>query len=547
MPSSLLHKAGSMSSELRNVLDRLSLHIDSLQDGFELLSRSGNLKDLARQFFHIVRGNLQTVGAQMFYRKPNSVEWEKLYGKGTSGLDTLPDVKTRNVLVIEQLKQRGDLKLFAAQPLIDGSLMVIFLGRKLDRKPYKDIDLISLRVFLQLFATAYQRLLQQRKEKELVFSLNHRLLQLTSLIDTGIELSKVQRETSLHGLALERAAMLTNASRGTVTVSRQRKTIERIVFPADASMRRVTPSHRMRSKFTFSDSVYSFELFEKESRAGAVPFEETDQLLLDALVRQVQASLENQHLQKQEIERQKIERDIAVAAAIQKRILPASLPAIEGYETFGTNIPTKSVGGDYYDCIPLDNGKFALVVADVSGKGVPAALLVSSMNAYLSAYLESTMTLVELAQKMNRAICNASTDDKFITAFFGILTPETGEFECLSAGHNPVYWLKNDNTVAELNAGGLALGMVDIDFPYQTDQIVIEKGERILLYTDGVTEAVNERNELYDSFMPLKDFMQTAQSPTAEHFIRDLIADIRRFCGNASQADDITAMYLRRI
>ncbi|MEO8169048.1 MAG: PP2C family protein-serine/threonine phosphatase, partial [bacterium] len=394
---------------------------------------------------------------------------------------------------------------------------------------------------------AYQRLLQQRKEKELVFSLNHRLLQLTSLIDTGIELSKVQTETSLHGLALERAAMLTNASRGAVTVSRQRKTIERIVFPADAIMRRVQSSHRIRSKFAFSESTYTFELFDKESRSGAVPFEDTDQLLLDALVRQVQASLENQHLQKQEIERQKIERDIAVAAAIQKRILPASLPTIEGYEAFGINIPTKFVGGDYYDCIPLGNGKFALVVADVSGKGVPAALLVSSMNAYLSAYLESTMTLVELAQKMNRAICNSSTDDKFITAFFGILTPQTGELECLSAGHNPVYWLKNDNTVEELNAGGLALGMMDIDFPYQTDRIVIGKGERILLYTDGVTEAVNERNELYDSFMPLKQFIQKTQSPTAEHFIQELIADIRRFCGNASQADDITAMFLRRI
>lgn len=210
---------------------------------------------------------------------------------------------------------------------------------------------------------------------------------------------------------------------------------------------------RISSSFTFGENTYTFELYDKESRAGILPFEETDQLLLDALARQVHASLENRYLHQQALEKQKIEQEIAVAALIQQRILPASLPEIDGYDVAGINIPSKSVGGDYYDCIPLADGRFALVIADVAGKGVPAALLVSSLHAYFSAYLQSGMSLVEIMVRLNRVICQASTDDKFITAFIALLTPGTGEVEAINGGHNPVYWLRVDKTVDELNRG----------------------------------------------------------------------------------------------
>jgi sigma-B regulation protein RsbU (phosphoserine phosphatase) len=246
------------------------------------------------------------------------------------------------------------------------------------------------------------------------------------------------------------------------------------------------------------------------------------------------------------LEKQKIEQDMAVAASIQQRILPTALPVIEGYDIAGINIPSKSVGGDYYDCIPLPDGKYALIIADVAGKGVPAALLVSSLHAYISAYLESTLTLIELAQRLNRVICHASTDDKFITAYIALLSPATGEIESLSAGHNPAYWLKSDNTVAELSVGGVALGMLDMDFPFQSEHITIGKGERLLLYTDGITEATNEQNQLYDSNVPLQEFVKKHRPEKAGQFIQDLVGDIKRFTGNAPQSDDITALYLLR-
>jgi sigma-B regulation protein RsbU (phosphoserine phosphatase) len=378
--------------------------------------------------------------------------------------------------------------------------------------------------------------------------LNHRVLQLNSLIDTGIEVSKLNQRTSLQQLALERAASLTNSSKGLVTVSQSNGAREEIFFPHGEKTRTVKdPRHRIASRFRFEGATYTFKLFEKESRRGILAFEATDQLLLDALVRQVHASLENQYLHRQELEKQKIERDISVAASIQQRILPRTLPAIDGYEIAGINIPTRFVGGDYFDCITLQDGRYALVMADVAGKGVPAALLVSSLHAYLAAYLESPMSLAELAGRLNKVICRTSTPEKFITAFLGLLTPATGQLETVSAGHNPVYWLKGDGEIQELSAGGAPLGMLDLDLPYEREQIVLGRNDRLLLYTDGIPEATSEQNELFETVMPLQEFLKSHTADHADGFIKALIEDIRKFTGDAPQSDDITALYLIRL
>jgi len=302
----------------------------------------------------------------------------------------------------------------------------------------------------------------------------------------------------------------------------------------------------IRSGFTFGGKRYEFELVDKESRSGVAAFDETDQLLLDALARQVHASLENQYLVRQSLEKQKIEQDLAIAASIQQRILPAELPVLEGYDAAGVNFPSRSVGGDYYDVIPLTDGRYALVIADVAGKGMPAALLVSSLHAYLSAYLESTLPVPELVRRLNRAICKTSTDDKFITAFIGILDPATGHLETVNAGHTPGYLLRADGNVDELSRGGVPLGMLDIDFPYENDLVTLGKGERLLLYTDGIPEAQNEAGDLFQSVASLKDIFLRQNPPEAKSFLQHVVSALKDFTADAPQADDITALYIIR-
>ena len=538
--------AGKSALSRKNVADQLSAQIESLQEGFQRLSRAATLKDLAGQFLGVVRPIFRTARIDVLYRPVHSAVWQTVVDGGAKGVEHLDGLPRQEVTWTCSVHETST-SLCIVQKLVDTSTIGVVLVQNDRDLEYSELDLVSLRLFVHLFDNAYQELLHRLSEKELIFSLNHRVLQLNSLIDTGIEVSKLSQEASPHRLALVRAASLTNASKGVVRVTKNKVLKEEFFFPNRFPLRsKARNGNRIATSFRFGEDTYAFKLFEKESRRGILPFDETDQLLLDALARQVHASLENRYLHHQALEKQRIEQDIAVAASIQQKILPRSLPAIEGYDVAGINIPSKSVGGDYYDCIPLSDGKFALVIADVAGKGIPAALLVSSFHAYLSAYIESTIPLVELAQRLNQVIFRASTDDKFITAFIALLTPETGEIEILNAGHNPAYLLKTDNSVEALTAGGIPLGMLEMEFPFQVEKFMIEKGERLLLYTDGITEATDERNRFYESRSPLDRFLAHHKPDRATTFIDDLIDDIKRFTGSAPQSDDITALYLFR-
>lgn len=523
---------------------RFLAQTESLQDGFRKLSRAATLKDLAAQFAAVLDEVFPNTLTRAFHLTDRAGQWQPLL-PGSPGTLSPP-------LPADRTGGSGFLggstrSIYAVQSLVDHTDMGVVLARQRKGKGYSDTDLVSLRLFLHLFDNAYQSLLHRRKEKDLVFALNHRVVQLTSLIDTGIEVSKLYQQTSPHQLALQRAAALTNASKGLVTVTGGTEGIEETFFPVGERTRTVdSPAHSISSEFTFGGRLYTFTLFEKESRHGILPFEETDQLLLSALARQVQASLENRYLHQQELEKQKIDKEISVAASIQEKILPRTLPVIEGYDIAGISIPSKQVGGDYFDCIALSDGRYALVMADVAGKGMPAALLVSSLHAYLSAYLETQMSLSELARRLNNVIYRISTSERFVTAFIALLNPATGEVEAVNAGHNPVYWLKNGGPIEELKASWVPLGMLDMEPNYQLESFVLGKGEGLLLYTDGIPEATNDQGQQYELATPLPEFLSRHRSVEAGEFIGKLVDDVRTFLAETPANDDMTALYLVR-
>ena len=535
-----------MTMQDRRLADDVARLADTLRQDLDSLPRNAPLPDLLRRFLGFLQGAFPHSSVGLAYQLRPGDRWVGVGEDPSSHWDD-------HIKGTEGDKQAGlefdvnDTVLHGAQCLGNSGARVAVRIERTPPAGFDDIDLVALRLYCSLLDAVSRTLLTRQTEKGLVFSLNQRVLQLTSLIDTGIEVTRLDAGMSPHQLALERAASMTNASRGILIVENQDKTREVYCFPhAHDAVPEARTGNHIASSFSFHQHTYTFQLFEKESRGAEQGFEDTDQMILDALVRQVHASLENRFLHAQALEKQRIEQDIAVAASIQQRLLPASLPAIEGYDAAGINIPSKSVGGDYYDCIPLPDGRIALVIADVSGKGVPAALLVSSLHAYLSAYLESPLTPVDLARRLNRVIWNAAPEDKFITAFLGILSPATGELISVNAGHTPVYLLRESGTVEELGKGGLPFGMLELDLPYTAETTVIQPGDRLLLYTDGVTEAMNEMGELYDSVRPFKEFFARHRPATADRFIQDLIGDVKAFMGSALQNDDITAMYLVR-
>jgi sigma-B regulation protein RsbU (phosphoserine phosphatase) len=286
-------------------------------------------------------------------------------------------------------------------------------------------------------------------------------------------------------------------------------------------------------------------LAEKETRHGVTNFNDLDKLLLDAIARQVQASIENQFLNDQAIEKEKMEQELTVAASIQQRILPTELPKIEGYDLAGINIPSKEVGGDYYHCVDLKNGKYALIIADVAGKGIGAALLVSTLDAALYSYLEFEIPLTEMADRLNKLIYKSSPSDKYITFFIAVLNSKTGELDIVNAGHNPIFLLRSNGALENIDAGGVGLGMFDFGIPFAGQKLLMNSGDRLFLYTDGIPEAMNEKEEEYSDEKMIRFFTDNSSTPSKE-FIDDLVKDVKEYSGSALQSDDITAMILKR-
>ncbi len=359
--------------------ERLLAQIDSLQENAAPLANAANLRELATRFTDQLSTAFRPGSIELLLHREGDRAWRVLPGgAGERPLAAIP-LPEASKSVVGQIGANGS-ELTVVQRLSDKSHLAIRLCGPAQGDGFRRSDLLPVQLDAHLFDIGYKSLLSHTTEKGLIFSLNHRVLQLNSLIDTGIEVTKLEQEIPPHHLALQRAASLTNAAKGVVTVSSDGRGTEHYLFPA-AAWEELKPREGLHitTSFTYGGSEYTFELFEKESRSGAVAFDETDQLLLDALARQVQGSLENQYLHAQALEKQKIEQDIAVAASIQQRILPTTLPAIDGYDIAGINLPSRMVGGDYFDCIRLPGGRFAFVVADVAGKGINAALLVSSL------------------------------------------------------------------------------------------------------------------------------------------------------------------------
>lgn len=533
--------------EQNSLVEKLSLQAESFQEGFELLTKSNSFEELTKNFWHILRGNFITTNIHLFHKASKESEWNsiKTEGKpGNSDFSFLDKINLTPVKYFENEKYTAVVVL----PLSDSSYLGILFGSKLDGSGFNDFDKITLQILLQVFSSAHKSFINQKNEKKLVFELNEKILQLNNLIDTGIEISRFDKKNVLFDLAIERIVTLTNASSALIRVINiANATMDRqITFPDKLNPDNIINSrYKIEFNFDFNNKQYLFVLSEKETRKGVTSFNDLDKLLLQAISRQVQTSIENEYLLSQSLEKERIEKELALAAAIQRKIIPEKLPKIEGYQLAGINIPSREVGGDYYDCIDLGGGKFAIIMADVAGKGISAALLVNTLNAALYSYLEFNLPLTELADRLNRLIYKASPPDKYITFFVAVLDSKSGSLDVVNAGHNPALLLRKDGTLEQIEAGGIGLGMLDLGIPYTGQSLVMNTGDKLFLYTDGIPEAMNIREEEYSDERMI-GFLKNNSEKSPQDFIRLIVWDVRQHVGTVQQSDDITSLFVKR-
>jgi sigma-B regulation protein RsbU (phosphoserine phosphatase) len=264
-------------------------------------------------------------------------------------------------------------------------------------------------------------------------------------------------------------------------------------------------------------------------RVSRLPYSEADIEFLSSLGNLAMISLENAHLFREAIEKQKLEDELVIAKEIQSRLLPGTLPAIPGYEISAMNVTSKQVGGDYYDVLVLDDGRYVIAIGDVSGKGTPASLLMANITA-----------------RVNNIIVENTGSDRFITFFWGTLDSSTGVFEYVNAGHNPPYLFHADGSFDRLEKGGIILGVMKTIAPYEMGTIRFAPGDTLLLFTDGVSEAMSKNDEEYG-----EDRLERSARASLAHapgqIIENLVASVREHAAGTIQSDDITLVAVKRL
>jgi len=270
-------------------------------------------------------------------------------------------------------------------------------------------------------------------------------------------------------------------------------------------------------------------------------------LIVHNLIKEKKTQREKDQL---ESEMARKDAELAIAAEIQQSFLPSSIPQIEGFEIAGRNIPAKEVGGDFFDVMPLEVIPFnhkcmGIMIADVSGKGVPAALFMALSRIVIRVSATMFPKVSEAITFANPVISRDSKTGMFVTVFYGMLDGNRHTLSYVNAGHNPplLFRAGSNTTPVELEATGIAMGALE-DAPYTEGSVDLRTGDIILLYTDGVTEAVNNQNEMFD-LQRLNDVVLKNRDRPAKEIIDAVISAVDLFSQEQPQYDDITLMVVK--
>jgi len=273
-------------------------------------------------------------------------------------------------------------------------------------------------------------------------------------------------------------------------------------------------------------------------------FSDEDLKLLTLLSNLAAVKIENAKLIEQAIEKEKMEKELDLAAKIQEDFLPKQSPKLKNYEIAGSNVPCYQVGGDYYDFIPIDDDRLGIVIADVSGKGVGASLLMASLRAALQSELYPKYKIQEMARKLNDFVHRSSSPNSFITFFFCELNKKNGELSYINAGHNPPLVLDKKGKVHRMESCGLCLGMFP-EVDYEVKKVILNPGDTTVLFTDGITESRNKDNKEFEEDRLIK-ILQKHSKLSAVKLLEKINEEVDKFTAGAEKMDDQTLVIIQR-
>lgn len=323
------------------------------------------------------------------------------------------------------------------------------------------------------------------------------------------------------------------------------KTGEPVIVPNVAEdqryvkTRQTTNSELVVPLFSGNEVIGAFNL--ESDRLDA--YSPSDLEMVTAFANQASVSITRAKLIQETLEKNKIKDQLQVAREIQKSFIPAVPPRYPGFDFDAVNISSDEVGGDYFDFIPIVDHQLGVTIADVSGKGVPAALIMASYRASLIAEIRNNYAIRTILRKVNNLICESVERGKFVTAVYGVLDAKNRIFTFANAGHNPPIHLRATGEVEFLTTGGWTLG-IQSDKEYEERPIHIRSGDILVLYTDGVTEAENPRQELFGTDR-LVELVKSNGNRSAREIRETIVDEVIRFRDPETQPDDLTLMIIK--
>jgi sigma-B regulation protein RsbU (phosphoserine phosphatase) len=283
-----------------------------------------------------------------------------------------------------------------------------------------------------------------------------------------------------------------------------------------------------------------------DNRLQAGIFTHDDLDLLSAIASSAAIAIENARLYRVAVEKGRMDRELDMARRVQSSLLPSEAPHLTGWEFTARWEPAREVAGDYYDFPPCINGATGLVIADVTDKGMPAALFMALTRSAIRANVCETASPADGIARANRLVCAESTRGLFVTLFFGLLDPASGIITYVNAGHNPpLFYHAAGDDLTLLKATGMPLG-IDKEAIYGQDTIRMQPGDFLVLYTDGITEAFDEQ-EIEFGMERLHQAVYDARHASVEEIQASLLRMVNEHLQNASPTDDITVVVVKRL
>ncbi|HXU08764.1 MAG TPA: GAF domain-containing SpoIIE family protein phosphatase [Blastocatellia bacterium] len=273
-------------------------------------------------------------------------------------------------------------------------------------------------------------------------------------------------------------------------------------------------------------------------------YAERDLELLTMFASLAASAIDHTLLYRQVMRQRRVESELELARKVVEGLMPRSFPLIEGFDIYGTTIPFREVGGDYLDFIDSISERLPVLVADVSGKGLAAALIMVTFRAYFRATVINELAMRVVMGRVNRLVHDTTDGERFITAFYGLLDPENKRLLYINAGHNPPFLLHRDGTSKLLDQGGLPLGVFDTS-RYSESVVDLSSGDVLVMYTDGVVEARNERDEEF-GLERLKEVVSASAERRAHEIVHAITTAVDEYSSEVGgPEDDLTVSVIK--